>query len=43
VVLSRYLQPCVEADLARKMVLIGGPRQVGKTRLGQASPIRAPT
>lgn len=32
----RYLQPQVESDLARKMVFIGGPRQVGKTWLGKA-------
>lgn len=29
----RYLQPFVFADLKRKMVFIGGPRQVGKTTL----------
>lgn len=34
--LTRYLQAQVEADLARKMVFVGGPRQVGKTSLGQA-------
>lgn len=34
--LPRYLQPHVEADLARKMVFVGGPRQVGKTWLGRA-------
>ena len=33
--LSRYLQPFIENDLARKMVLVGGPRQVGKTQLGK--------
>ena len=27
----RYLRECVEADLAEKMVFVGGPRQVGKT------------
>ncbi len=32
----RYLQAQVEADLAGKMVFLGGPRQVGKTSLGQA-------
>jgi predicted AAA+ superfamily ATPase len=31
---TRYLHPQIEADLAAKMVFIGGPRQVGKTRLG---------
>jgi predicted AAA+ superfamily ATPase len=35
-VLRRYLQPQVESDLARKMVFVGGPRQVGKTWLGRA-------
>ena len=28
---ERYLRAAVEADLARKMVFVGGPRQVGKT------------
>ena len=32
--LRRYLQSPVEHDLARKMVFVGGPRQVGKTELG---------
>jgi len=27
----RYLEPAIEADLAAKMVFLGGPRQVGKT------------
>ena len=31
--LKRYLSSPVTADLQRKMVLIGGPRQVGKTTL----------
>ncbi|MDY0004952.1 MAG: ATP-binding protein [Polyangia bacterium] len=31
----RYLQPFVEADLARKMVFLGGPRQSGKTTLAR--------
>ncbi len=31
----RYLQPTVADDLARKMVFLGGPRQVGKTSLGK--------
>jgi len=34
--IRRYLQPQVESDLARKMVFVGGPRQVGKTWLGKA-------
>ncbi len=32
--IQRYLRPQVDADLARKMVFLGGPRQVGKTSLG---------
>lgn len=32
---GRYLQESVEADLAKKMVFIGGPRQVGKTTLAK--------
>jgi hypothetical protein len=32
----RYLQTPVEADLAEKMVLLSGPRQVGKTTLALA-------
>ena len=35
--LPRYLLPQVQSDLARKMVLLGGPRQVGKTALGRAA------
>jgi hypothetical protein len=31
--MKRYLAPQVERDLARKMVFIAGPRQVGKTTL----------
>ena len=34
--LARYLQEPIRRDLKRKMVFVGGPRQVGKTRLGQA-------
>ena len=33
--LTRYLQSVIELDLDRKMVFVGGPRQVGKTRLGR--------
>ena len=33
--IRRYLQAQVELDLARKMVFVGGPRQVGKTWLGR--------
>jgi uncharacterized protein len=32
----RYLQPAVAKDLAKKMVLLSGPRQVGKTTLAKA-------
>jgi hypothetical protein len=31
----RYLEPVVRADLESKMVLLGGPRQVGKTTLAR--------
>jgi predicted AAA+ superfamily ATPase len=31
--MERYLRPFVEKDLTRKMVFVGGPRQVGKTTL----------
>jgi predicted AAA+ superfamily ATPase len=34
-ILTRYIRSAVEHDLARKMVFIGGPRQVGKTLLGK--------
>ncbi len=34
--LRRYLHALLLADLDRKMVFLGGPRQVGKTRLGRA-------
>ncbi|MFN0317254.1 MAG: ATP-binding protein [Burkholderiales bacterium] len=33
--IPRYLQPHIERDLLRKMVFVGGPRQVGKTQLGR--------
>lgn len=32
----RYLEPFVRKDLAKKMVFLGGPRQVGKTTLARA-------
>jgi hypothetical protein len=35
---SRYLTAQVQADLARKMVFVAGPRQVGKTTLARALP-----
>ena len=31
----RYLRPVIAEDLTRKMVFLGGPRQVGKTSLGK--------
>ena len=34
--MRRYLQTQIENDLARKMVFVGGPRQVGKTTLAQS-------
>jgi uncharacterized protein len=33
--MKRYLEAQVRADLARKMVFVGGPRQVGKTTLAR--------
>lgn len=33
---TRYIRHCVNNDLASKMVLIGGPRQVGKTTLSKS-------
>jgi predicted AAA+ superfamily ATPase len=33
--LDRYLEPQVQKDLERKMVFLAGPRQCGKTTLGQ--------
>lgn len=33
---KRYLHAAVTEDLRRKMVFIGGPRQVGKTHLGRS-------
>lgn len=35
---ARYLASAVRRDLARKMVLVAGPRQVGKTTLALALP-----
>jgi hypothetical protein len=37
-VVDRYLVPQVQADLARKMVFVAGPRQVGKTTMAKALP-----
>ena len=34
-ILTRYLEPSIRADLKKKMVFLGGPRQVGKTTLAQ--------
>ena len=33
--MKRYIQDCIKGDLARKMVLLTGPRQVGKTYLAK--------
>ena len=33
---NRYLRPQIEEDLPRKMVFVGGPRQVGKTSLARS-------
>ncbi len=35
---ERYLRPQIEGDLARKMVFVAGPRQVGKTTLALSLP-----
>ena len=35
---ARYLVPQVRRDLARKMVFVAGPRQVGKTTLARSLP-----
>ncbi len=34
--LTRYLTPYIQEDLTKKMVFLGGPRQVGKTTLAQS-------
>jgi len=34
--MKRYIEPFVLKDLEKKMVFIGGPRQVGKTRLSKS-------
>jgi predicted AAA+ superfamily ATPase len=34
--LIRYLEPFIKEDLQKKMVFLGGPRQVGKTTLAQS-------
>ncbi len=39
----RYLQPYIEKDLQTKMVLLGGPRQCGKTTLALAILGNAPS
>jgi len=33
--INRYLHPYIESDLDKRMVFLGGPRQVGKTTLAQ--------
>jgi predicted AAA+ superfamily ATPase len=40
-VTDRYLRGQVEADLAKKMVFVAGPRQVGKTTLAKSLPLAA--
>ena len=35
---ARYLAPQIQKDLARKMVFVSGPRQVGKTTLARSLP-----
>ena len=35
---ARYLEPQVERDLAKKMVFVAGPRQVGKTTMARRLP-----
>jgi uncharacterized protein len=32
---TRYIAPFISQDLSRKMIFIGGPRQVGKTTLAR--------
>ena len=34
--MKRYLEPQIREDLKRKMVFVGGPRQVGKTTLARS-------
>ena len=34
--MKRYLEAQVRRDLGRKMVFVGGPRQVGKTTLARS-------
>jgi predicted AAA+ superfamily ATPase len=31
----RYIEPFILEDLAKKMVFVGGPRQVGKTTMAK--------
>ena len=33
--MKRYLEASILKDLSKKMVFLGGPRQVGKTTLAQ--------
>lgn len=35
-IISRYISKYIKQDLAKKMVFVGGPRQVGKTTLAQS-------
>jgi uncharacterized protein len=43
--MNRYLEPYIKEDLKKKMVFIGGPRQVGKTTLAKnlGAAYQAPT
>jgi uncharacterized protein len=34
-IISRYIEPYIQNDLSKKMVFIGGPRQVGKTTMAR--------
>jgi uncharacterized protein len=34
-IISRYIEPYIQNDLTKKMVFIGGPRQVGKTTMAR--------
>ena len=38
----RYLEPLLIRDLRKKMVFLGGPRQVGKTALARFLPSAPP-
>ena len=40
--MRRLIEPLIERDLTRKMVLLSGPRQAGKTTLAKAIAARHP-